>query len=201
MEVIHDAFQGLSYWSDFMLLPSYEGVMIDVHEYQIATSEGIAMSWDQHISTACSKREQYASSHRWTVVGEWTLASTDCAKYGNGRGGGARYDGTIPGSVYIGSCALRTGHGSNFDDEYKTFLRKFWEAQVTGEHLDPSSREVRLIRVWQHGRRGVDGSTGHGRLRMPTNGVIKVVSILDGSHGILMSVNIRVFAIRSIHRY
>ena len=111
---------------------------MDVHEYQIATPEGIAMSWDQHISTACSKREQYASSHRWTVVGEWTLASTDCAKYGNGRGGGARYDGTIPGSVYIGSCELRTGHGSDFDDEYKTFLRKFWEAQVTGEHLDPS---------------------------------------------------------------
>jgi hypothetical protein len=171
---------------------------MDVHEYQIATPEGIAMSWDQHISTACSKREQYTSFHLWTVVGEWTLASTDCARCGNGRGTGARYDGTFPGSSYIGNCTLRTGHGSAFSDEYKTFLRKFWEAQVTGEHLDPLSREVRLIQVWQHGRWGEDGSTGHGRLRMPTNGVTKLVSNLDGSQWTLTSVNIRVFAIRSI---
>lgn len=122
--------------------PSYEGVMIDVHEYQIATPAENAMSWDQHISTACSKRAQYASFHHlWTLVGEWTLAFTDCAKYGNGRDAGARYEGKYPGSWYIGSCKPWTGDGNAFSDKYKTFLRKFWEAQVTGGHLVPSSLE------------------------------------------------------------
>ena len=45
-----------------------------------------------HIST---KREQYVSFHLWTVDGEWTLASTDCVKYGNGRDTGARCGGTL----------------------------------------------------------------------------------------------------------
>lgn len=153
MEVIHDAFQGLSYWSDFMPRPSFEGVMIDVHEYQIATPEGNAMSWDQHISAACSKKEQYANFHLWTLVGEWTLAATDCARYGNGRDTGARYEGKYPGSWYIGSCKPWTGDGNAFSTEYKTFLRKFWEAQVAGQHLDSSSRDVKLTRsaAWEAG--------------------------------------------------
>lgn len=135
MEVIHDAFKGLSYWGDFMPRPSFSGVMIDVHEYQIFSTGEVAMSWDQHISTACSKRSQYASFHLWTVVGEWSLAFTDCARYLNGRGNGARYDGTFPGSTRIGSCTPWTGNGTAFSSEYKAFLRRFWEAQVTGKHV------------------------------------------------------------------
>ena len=55
---------------------------------------------------------------------------TDCAKYLNGRGVGARYDGTYPGSTKVGSCTGLTGSASSFSPEYKTFLRKMWEAQV-----------------------------------------------------------------------
>ena len=33
-----------------------------------------------------------------------SLRRTDCAQWLNGRGVGARYDGTYPGSSYIGSC-------------------------------------------------------------------------------------------------
>lgn len=135
MEIVHDAFQGLSYWGDFMPWPSFSGVMIDVHEYQIFSTSGVAMSWDQHIATACNKRSQYANFHLWTVVGEWSLAFTDCARYLNGRGNGARYDGSFPGSSRIGSCTPWTGNGNAFTDEYKSFLRRFWEAQVTGKHL------------------------------------------------------------------
>jgi hypothetical protein len=64
------AFQGPSYWSDFMVWLSFQGVMIDVHGYQVAMLNNLAMSWDQHISTVCSKKEQYTSFHLWTVVGE-----------------------------------------------------------------------------------------------------------------------------------
>jgi glucan 1,3-beta-glucosidase len=66
----------------------------------------------------------------WAIVGEWTPAPTDCAKYLNGRGRGARYDGTLDGSTRVGDCSTKTGSGSLFDNNYKTFLRQYWEAQV-----------------------------------------------------------------------
>lgn len=88
------------------------------------------MSDDQHISTACDASELTSFTTLWTIVGEWTPAMTDCAKYLNGRNVGARYDGTYPGSTYVGSCDGLTGSGSSFSSGYKTFLRKTWEAQV-----------------------------------------------------------------------
>ena len=67
----------------------------------------------------------------WTIVGEWTPAMTDCAKYLNGRGVGARYDGTYAGSSRrVGSCKGKTGSGASFSESYRTFLRQMWEAQV-----------------------------------------------------------------------
>jgi len=33
--MIHDAFQPTSYWKDFMSSPSYDGVIMDTHVYQI----------------------------------------------------------------------------------------------------------------------------------------------------------------------
>jgi glucan 1,3-beta-glucosidase len=64
------------------------------------------------------------------VVGEWTPAANDCAKYLNGRGVGSRYDGTFPGSGWVGSCAGVSGSACTFSAAYKTFLRMYWEAQV-----------------------------------------------------------------------
>jgi glucan 1,3-beta-glucosidase len=57
---------------------------------------------------------------------------TDCAKYINGRGNGARYDGTISeGATVYGNCGEKTGPGSSFTQDYKDFLRQSWEAQVS----------------------------------------------------------------------
>jgi len=178
--------------------PSFSGVMMDVHEYQVFSPGEVAMSWDQHIATACSKRSQYANFHLWTVVGEWSLAFTDCARYLNGRGNGVRYDGSFPGSSRIGSCTPWTGNGNSFSSEYRDFLRRFWEAQVTGKaSFTHHPGGARFIHMWQRGRRGAAGSTGHGRPRTRMNGVIKLVSILDGSRGIPTSASIRAFAIRA----
>jgi len=55
---------------------------------------------------------------------------TDCARYLNGRGIGARYDGSYSGSPRIGSCEGLTGSGASFSESYKTFLRQSWESQV-----------------------------------------------------------------------
>ena len=107
------------------------------------------MTQAQHISTVCGKKSSLANFDLWTIVGEWTPglvlltfpersahrmkleAMTDCAKYLNGRGVGARYDGTRSGSPKVGSCTGLSGAASTFSSSYKTFLRKFWEAQTS----------------------------------------------------------------------
>ncbi|KDR85713.1 hypothetical protein GALMADRAFT_218808 [Galerina marginata CBS 339.88] len=128
--MIHDAFQPLSYWTGFMPAPNWQGVIIDTHIYQMFSVAGNQMTNAQHISTACGMLSSLANSPLWTVVGEWTPAPNDCAKYLNGRGSGARYDGSLPGSTRVGSCTGLTGKASTFSSTYKTFLRQYWEAQV-----------------------------------------------------------------------
>ena len=60
------------------------------------------------------------------LSGEWSNAITDCAQWLNGRGVGARWDGTWqPNQPTLGSCDGYTGNMSTFSDDYKTFLRKY----------------------------------------------------------------------------
>jgi glucan 1,3-beta-glucosidase len=59
------------------------------------------MSNSQHIQSACSESSSLENYQNWVVVGEWSPAMTDCAKYLNGRGVGSRYDGTYPGSTRV----------------------------------------------------------------------------------------------------
>lgn len=130
--LLHDAFQSLSYWNGFMTAPNWQGVAMDTHIYQVFSDAENAMSRAQHISTACGKQSSLASSNGnlWTIVGEWSNAITDCAKYLNGRGRGARYDGSYSGSTRVGSCSGMTGSGASFSADYKNYLRQFWEAQT-----------------------------------------------------------------------
>jgi len=128
--MIHDAFQPFSYWDGFMLPPHWQGVMMDTHIYHMFSDGGNHMSNSQHISDMCSRASTLANFDLWTVVGEWTPAPNDCAKYLNGRGVGSRYEGTFPGSTRVGNCTGLTGKASTFSQDYKTFLRQFWEAQT-----------------------------------------------------------------------
>ncbi|KZW00959.1 exo-beta-1,3-glucanase [Exidia glandulosa HHB12029] len=130
--MIHDAFQPLSYWNGFMgTSTGRQGVAIDTHIYQMFSNALVAMNNSQHISNACNNAgELSAFNDLWKIVGEWTTAATDCAKYLNGRGTGARYDGTLSGSPRVGSCTGLTGSTSTFSSAYKTFLRQMFEAQT-----------------------------------------------------------------------
>ncbi|KAI0299819.1 exo-beta-1,3-glucanase [Russula brevipes] len=133
LELIHDAFQPLSYWNGWQHPPRYQGVAMDTHIYQMFSNAGVAQTQTQHIATACSYGnglQNFDRNQLWTIVGEWTPAMTDCAKYLNGRGVGARYDGTRNGSPRVGSCGGLTGSAASFSASYKTFLRQSWEAQV-----------------------------------------------------------------------
>lgn len=88
------------------------------------------MSFDQHIKTACGMQSSLTSSQLPLVVGEWTPAASDCAKYLNGRFIGSRYNGSFTGGEGNDSCTGLTGEASTFSPSYKTFLRQYWEAQV-----------------------------------------------------------------------
>lgn len=132
--MIHDAFLDItSYWNGFMNAQSgVNNVILDTHIYQIFSDAEVAMKPCQHVQTACSQASHLASTDKWAVVGEWTGAQTDCAKWLNGLGKGARYDGTLSGSTgYNGNCDGKyEGTVDGMQDVDKTNLAYFVEAQL-----------------------------------------------------------------------
>jgi glucan 1,3-beta-glucosidase len=101
---IHDAFMPIGYWNGFMAMPNYWNVILDHHEYQVFSAGELLRTLDQHIQYACSLGQQMRGETLWRVVGEWSAALTDCTPWLNGVGRGARYEGQLDNSPYIGSC-------------------------------------------------------------------------------------------------
>ncbi len=106
---------------------------MDLHSYTVFSPAENAQNKQSRFNQICQKRSDIGNfqSALWTIVGEWTSATTDCAKYLNGRFVGARYDGSYPGSYYIGDCRTRTGDGSTFSDLYKQYLRQMFATQAS----------------------------------------------------------------------
>jgi glucan 1,3-beta-glucosidase len=125
----HDAFEGVTSWNNWG--SGMWNLLLDTHHYEIFDQGSVSMSLSSHIGTACGFGSQMASNNKWTISGEWTGAVTDCAKYLNGYGKGARYDGSLSGSTYVGSCAgLSTGSVSSLPASTKQAMRQFVEAQL-----------------------------------------------------------------------
>lgn len=112
--VISDGFQPISHWSGFMAEPGFSSVALDTHYYQVFSNNENSWDWNTHLQQACSKAGQYSQSSLWLLVGEWSLASTDCAQYLNGRGRGSRYAGQYENSPGYGDCNTKTGNGDTF---------------------------------------------------------------------------------------
>eukprot|EP01121_Diplochlamys_sp_Union-15-3_P019783 TRINITY_DN7532_c0_g1_i1.p1 TRINITY_DN7532_c0_g1~~TRINITY_DN7532_c0_g1_i1.p1 ORF type:complete len:481 (-),score=66.64 TRINITY_DN7532_c0_g1_i1:4-1446(-) len=82
--VIHDAFR-YNAWLNFMSDPQiYKNIIMDTHIYQSFTDQDITQTEDGHIQEACG----YHLMVDWmecmqfpTVVGEWSLGTTDCPLY------------------------------------------------------------------------------------------------------------------------
>ncbi|GAB7357494.1 hypothetical protein MBLNU459_g0028t1 [Dothideomycetes sp. NU459] len=102
----HDAFQGVNSWNNWG--SGMWALLLDTHHYEIFDSGSLGLTPTEHVSTACGFGASMATNNKWTISGEWTGAQTDCAKWLNGRGVGARYDGTYnyngATSSWIGSC-------------------------------------------------------------------------------------------------
>jgi glucan 1,3-beta-glucosidase len=128
--VIHDAFEGPGWWNGFMT-SGFNNVIVDTHIYQIFSDAEVARKPCEHVQVACSQAGSLAATDKWTIVGEFTGAQTDCAKWLNGFGVGSRYDGTYPGTLKAsGSCQTKdVGTVDGLLPVDKTNLRAYVEAQ------------------------------------------------------------------------
>ncbi|KIW09515.1 uncharacterized protein PV09_00391 [Verruconis gallopava] len=127
----HDAYQSpLSTWNSFG--QGEYNIILDTHHYEVFTNEFLALSPSEHIGSVCAFGNQMtAVTGKWTISGEWCGAMTDCARYLNGYGKGARYDGSFGGSGAIGSCAgLTSGSVAQLPDDQKSNMRTFIDAQI-----------------------------------------------------------------------
>lgn len=127
--LVHDAFENGTYWGDFLTQGTHDVVM-DTHQYQVFTNDELNRTFEGHIAAACNLSAAIELYELPVIVGEWSTPVTDCALNINGRGIGARWDGTYPGSPFNNSCDGLSGSVATFSDDYKTFLRQYWEAQV-----------------------------------------------------------------------
>ncbi|KAK6387148.1 glucan exo-1,3-beta-glucosidase [Exophiala oligosperma] len=134
--VIHDGFDNPSDWNGFLTGKGTSGAMIDHHEYQCFTNEGVALSPEDHVSEVWNSANTWGTGQdKFVIVGEWTAAMTDCAQYVNGYGVGARYDGSYnkgngDGSSYVGSCADKNSI-DQWSDDYKQATTNYINAQMS----------------------------------------------------------------------
>jgi len=129
--VLQDAFLAPSSYNGFMT-PSdndVQWVSLDHHYYQVFDQGELELVPWQHRQLVCNSVDSYTGADKWTFIGEWTAAMTDCALYLNGYGRGARYDGTYPGSSYIGSCGWQDNI-ANWPSTYPNDTRGFIEGQM-----------------------------------------------------------------------
>ncbi|KAF2116131.1 glycoside hydrolase superfamily [Lophiotrema nucula] len=130
--MLHDGFWD-PVWMNGFLTPSdnnAQNVIVDHHEYQVFDPNLVAMSVAQHRTQVCNNVNGYANSDKWTIIGEWSGAMTDCAKYLNGYKAGNRMEGSFPGSWKIGSCTGKSGKVSTWTQAYKDDVRRYIETQL-----------------------------------------------------------------------
>jgi len=122
---IHDAFRLFS-WDGFMPPPNWQNVYLDTHIYHVFTCDLLRKSPTEHNQIACADGTNNIKPRSlWTIVGEWSLALTDCADYLNGfvRPSQSRWQGELQG------CDRRSCAGINdwtkLTPQDKSILKSF----------------------------------------------------------------------------
>jgi glucan 1,3-beta-glucosidase len=134
--IIHDGFfQFDNHWDNVLntdIDPNVWDVIVDHHHYQIFSVPELQRSIDDRVSFACNIGVQESNEYHYNLCGEWTAALTDCAKWLNGMGRGARYDATFQNATPIGSCSnLYLADYSYFQQEsVRSDYRRYVEAQM-----------------------------------------------------------------------
>ncbi|KAI9660133.1 MAG: exo-1,3-beta-glucanase [Bathelium mastoideum] len=129
--VLQDAFRNANTWNGF-LTPGDGGdqhVAVDHHEYQVFNNWQVALQPWQHRQYVCNGAVNYGGADKWTLVGEWTAAMTDCATWLNGYGTESRFEGKFDGSPVVGSCGT-INDISTWNQTLKDDTRGYIEAQM-----------------------------------------------------------------------
>lgn len=127
--IMHDAFRDQNYWDDSFQLYDYWGVVIDHHRYQVFSAGELGRSIDEHVEFTCEQGKKTSSEYHWTVTGEWSAALTDCTKWLNGVGRGARWDESYQSDTYFNTCNDNDDF-SSWSDTRKEDTRRYIEAQL-----------------------------------------------------------------------
>lgn len=94
--VYHDAYQKPSTWSSWPFLSTARNIAFDYHSYNIFSVPELLGNDNLETLTnrTCARVRdlQQLDSIASVIIGEWTAALTDCAKYLNGRGKGSRWE-------------------------------------------------------------------------------------------------------------
>ncbi|KAI9504306.1 glycoside hydrolase superfamily [Coemansia spiralis] len=131
--VFHDAFLPQKEWAD--IIPrNLTDSFLDTHIYHVFVDELLELSAKEHIDKACKDGDgigQFNDRTR-TICGEFSLATTDCARWLNGFQRGARWDGSYLTKAPITEDA--TCHGQErietWNSKKKQFMKTFAMAQL-----------------------------------------------------------------------
>ncbi|KAH8878926.1 glycoside hydrolase [Thozetella sp. PMI_491] len=145
-QVFSDCLLGLPAWKG--KLQGYgDSLVVDAHQYTLFDDNLIALKHAGKIQFACQTYSEQvtlsvdtSTGFGPTMVGEWSQADTDCTKYLNGVGNGARWVGTFsangdspkcPTQDKQCSCDQANADPSTFSSDYKSFLLTWAEAQMS----------------------------------------------------------------------
>ncbi|CAG8671851.1 13053_t:CDS:2, partial [Ambispora leptoticha] len=130
--VMHDSFLPLSFWKGFMQEPPYKGVVLDTHVYLVFNRTILALSEQDKLNYVRNMKAEIAAFNSWIMVGEWSLATTDCAKWLNGFKIGARWDGTFDNNppIFPNSTCKNDSDYLSWPPEYKKFLLEYAKTQM-----------------------------------------------------------------------
>ncbi|KAF3921654.1 hypothetical protein AA313_de0209528 [Arthrobotrys entomopaga] len=102
---VHDAFEEVTYWNGANGFFE-QNVILDHHHYQVFSQGELSRSFQDQVNVACAARgKEISGSDKLTIVGEWSGAMTDCARWLNGFNRWSRWEGRYDGSTLRNSCA------------------------------------------------------------------------------------------------
>ncbi|KAG0679951.1 exo-1,3-beta-glucanase [Pichia californica] len=127
--VFHDAFLPVDYWHKTFDEPEYYDTVLDHHRYEVFDTTQLREGIDGHITSVRLLTEKFLSVPRVQIVGEWSAALTDCAKWLNGVGRRARMDNTFAGDGFIAECRYSNDY-SKMTREDRINTRRLIEAQL-----------------------------------------------------------------------
>ncbi|KAF3917958.1 hypothetical protein ABW20_dc0110517 [Dactylellina cionopaga] len=129
--VFSDAFEPVTYWNRNNKGSFFEqNVILDHHHYQVFSPGELSRTFQQQIDVACSARgSEISGVDKLLIVGEWSGAMTDCAKWLNGFNRGARWEGKFDSSWLRNSCA-NWGDLSKMTAVTRDQLNKYLSAQM-----------------------------------------------------------------------